>query len=336
MGNTIPRNQELETLTRTVANARIRYDVPPDDSQIRSIHLHITGNVNYSVNGSATPEPSPENFVQAVRWIFQGKIISEARGDMLRDLHIKMFKREPTRVVPGFTGATNPFEINLVMPFANVDGWKAMDTFFDARGLTKNLQLEVLFGTVDDLGTGGTKTYTADTTPIIEYEEDLIRLPDQSRNVGTRLVEFQRNVISAVANDGFRLDIDQGKYNLLIVRVRNNTLVRSNALVTHFRLEGSVPRKGFKEFEMRSYAAARGRQPSIIGAIDAIRPGTLYLIPNPDGNIREFYPFSNATNARFRATTIAPTGTADITILARQILDPEEDLGLSGRRKFAT
>jgi len=333
MGNSILREQELETRTRDKDNSRLRYDVPPDDAQIRSVQIHIKGLLDQTVIGSSTQEDSPENFIKNIRWIFQGKPISEARGDMLRDLHVKFYHREPSRIVPGFTVAVHPFEINLVFPFANIGGWKHADTFFDARGLTKNLQLEIELGTADDLTTGGVKTFTCDITPIIEYEEDLVRFPDAPRNIGTRLKEFQQDITGAKTNDGMRIDIDQGRYNLLIIRIRKDG-VRDDSILTHFRLEGSIPVKGFKELIMKPYSAHTARQKDIVGSIDPIRPGTLYLIPNPDGNIREDYPFQNSTNAAFKATVGTPSGVSDITILAREILDPVADLGKSGRRRF--
>lgn len=194
-------------------------------------------------------------------------------------------------------------------------------TSLDTRGrqsvtLTMDMQALSAIATPQ----GSTVLSEALTVDVIQIED--LSPPDINRQV--RILEQRFTPVTAAGQ--MNEDIRDGNMLRSVFEIVRNNSVRSDALVTQMELR--IQRGGRMIFpEQRSYGNVQADMEQLTGIAFAVGENWIQL--DRDNTSRSVEDLSTTTEARLKPTTIAPTGTANITRLIERVA-PAGSLARSG------
>ncbi|HEY6141572.1 MAG TPA: hypothetical protein VI670_27755 [Thermoanaerobaculia bacterium] len=314
----MPRTAKLLNSQKLAHNAGSRESVKIDRRDLLdAINLTVKGEVNVSVAGTVVTQ-GVLAYIQAIT-VYLGTvpIIGPLTG---RDIYeyLKVFHRQaPVVTDPGSGTGVKPFSVTVKLPFASLHAFQAILTALPAWAYPE-ITLEVQYGALSDLYTGGTATLQ-NLAAIVSLDalkpspdESAKLLGDPGMYAVHRITAKQKQV--AVSEDHFVIPLSRGagKRGLLIRSTDAGVL--SDAIITEF----SVIKDGNPETFRQDWTRLKEQDQAVYEL--AMSTGVAVLDYAEDRDIVNILDARSADQLDFDAKVVIGGGTTLVRIVEDDLL----------------
>jgi len=290
---------------------------------IRGLFLELTGTLNVTGAMTAAVAQNPGTLVPSFTVRKNGKVLKQGRWiDWLTRMYAYGYKL-PAETAAAAGVAAYPFRSRIYVPFITPHARRPVDTvLFIGQG--DRLDIDITFGDVNSLGTGGTKTFTV--TPQVNIVVD--EMTGNIAPIGVfKELNFEDSV-GTTANtnyQGAQMPVSPViQYHSLLVQCEDN-VANSLRTLESFINDLTLQTQGEGGTEQPYGIISGGQNQNMVNVVqnmvDAVRVGVYPVLFQPyyEGLMTYNLRGAGLTDLRFLIDHAAPTTAGFVRVLTNTI-----------------